>query len=81
MDINIVYNKMIEKLRASNNLDVITELENSAAGAATGGEGLALTGKYLFDLKHNNPSVFKLIKEQITEYLDYCKQNGLIIKQ
>lgn len=80
MDINIVYNRMIEKLRASNNFDVLEELENSDAGAATGSEGLALTGKYLFDLKYHNPSVYELIKEQIKEYLTYCEQNGLIIK-
>lgn len=79
MDINIVFNKMIEKLRASNNLGVTAELENSVAGAATGGEGLALTGKCLFDLKYNNPSAYELIKNQIKEYLNYCKQNGLII--
>ena len=81
MDINIVYNKIIEKLRASNNLDVIAELENSDAGAATGSEALMATGFYLSSLKRNNPSAYELIKEQIKEYLNYCKQNGLIIKQ
>jgi hypothetical protein len=81
MDINIVYNKMMEKLRASNNLDVIAELENSDAGAATGSEALMATGFYLSSLKHSNPFVYELIKEQIMEYLNYCKQNGLIIKQ
>ncbi len=81
MDINIAYNKMIEKLRASNSLDVITKLENSDAGAATGSEALMATGFYLVSLKHNNPSAYELIKEQIKEYLNYCNQNGLVIKQ
>ncbi len=80
MDINIVYNKMIEKLRGSNNLDVITDLENSAIGAATGSEALMLTGGFLTSLKHNNHFAYDLIKEQIDEYLRYCKQNGLVIK-
>jgi len=80
MDINIVYNEMIEKLKASNSLDVISALENSAAGAATGSEALMSTGFYLSSLKQNNHLVYELIKEQIKEYLKYCKQNGLIIK-
>jgi hypothetical protein len=76
----MVYNKMIEKLKMSNRLDVIEELENSAVGAATGGEGLALTGKYLLNLKCNNPLVYELIKDPILEYLNYCKENGFIIE-
>ncbi len=81
MDINVVYNKMIDKLRASNNLEVLTELENSVAGAATGSEALMATGFYLEGLKNKKPLVYELLKEQIKEYLNYCKQNGLIIKQ
>jgi hypothetical protein len=80
MDINIVYNKMVDKLRASNNLDVLSELENSDAGAATGSEALMATGFYLARLKNKNPLVYRLIEKQITEYLNYCQQNGLIIK-
>ena len=80
MDINIVYNKMIEKLKAYNNLDVIADLENSDAGAVTGSEALMATGYYLSSLKRNNPLVYELIKEQIMEYLEYCKKNGIIIK-
>jgi hypothetical protein len=80
MDINIVYNKIIKKLEDSNNLDIISNLEAASAGAATGSEGLVLTGGYLFDLKYNNPGVYELLKEQIVEYLKYCKQHGIIIK-
>jgi hypothetical protein len=80
MDINIIYDKMIEKLKESKKLDVIAELENSDAGAATGSEALMATGFYLSSLKNDNPLVYELIKEQILEYLKYCKQHGLIIK-
>ena len=73
MDINIVYNKMIEKLRTSNNLNVIADLENSDAGAVTGSEALMATGFYLSRLKHNNPLVYDLLKEEIMGYINYCK--------
>ena len=80
MDINSIYSTIIEKLKASNNLEVIDGLENAMASASTDSEGLGLTGKYLYDLKRNNPVVYRLIKEKIKEYLTYCRQNGLIIK-
>ena len=80
MDINNIHSTIIENLKVSNNLEVINGLENAMAGASTGSEGLGLTGKYLYDLKKNNPVVYRLIKEEIKEYLTYCKQNGLFIK-
>ena len=80
MDINIVYNTIIEKLKASNNNDVIAELESSFAGAATGSEALMSSACYLSNLKQNKPLVYELIKEPIEDYLKYCKDNGLIIK-
>lgn len=72
---------MVDKLRASNNIDVLTELENSNAGAATGSEALMATGFYLSSLKNKKPLVYELIKKEINKYLKYCEQNGLIIKK
>jgi hypothetical protein len=80
MDINSVYNKIIEKLRETNNLDIVEGLERSSMGASTGSEALVLTGNYLSNLKQNNPAIFQLIKEQIMDYFEYCKQNGLVIR-
>lgn len=80
MDINLVYNKIIEKLEASDNQNIIAELEKSSAVATTGSEVLMSSASYLLNLKYNNPSVYELIKEQINDYLIYCKENGLIIK-
>lgn len=80
MDINIVYNRIVEKLKASNNQNILEELEGSLAGAATGSEALMSSASYLSKLKYNHPSVYELIREQIKDYIDYCKQNGLIIK-
>ncbi|MDR3711323.1 MAG: hypothetical protein P4L51_00785 [Puia sp.] len=79
MDINIVYDEMVEKLKASNNQNVLEELEKSDAGASTGSEALSMTGFYLSSLKRNNPSIYELLKEQIKEYLKYCQKNGIII--
>ena len=80
MDINIVYNKIIEKLRASNNLDVITELENSDAGAATGKFFFSLFF-FFSGLNHNNPLVYELIKIKIKEFLKFKKKEGFYKKE
>ena len=80
MDINLVYNKIIENLRVSNNQKVIVELENASANASTGSEALMSSASYLSNLKKSNPSVYELIKYLIEDYLKYCKDNGLIIK-
>jgi hypothetical protein len=79
IDINIIYNEIIEKLQISNNAIIISELEKSAAGAVTGSEALMGQGAYLLSLQYNEPLVFKIIEPQINSYLNYCKQNGLII--
>lgn len=59
---------------------MISALNNSSAGAVTGSEGLMLTGSYLLSLRDTDPMVFDLIKEEVSKYLKYCKQNGLIMK-
>ena len=79
MDINIIYNKIIEKLESSNHSELITELENSSASAVTGSEGLIATGSYLLKLKKDNPLVYNLIEKEIKDYRKYCKQNGIIL--
>ena len=79
-EIDIIYNEIIDKLKASNNAVIIKELENSSAGAVTGSEGLMNAGAYLLSLKYDNHSVFKLIEKPINAYLEYCKKNGLIIR-
>ncbi len=80
MDINIVYNKIVEKLKTSNNAEVFTGLESSLAGAATGSEALTASASYLLSLKYKNPEAYIMIKDLIKDYLEYCKDNGLIIK-
>ena len=80
IDINIVYNEIVEKLKTSNNTHIITELERSSAGAATGSEALIDQGSYLLSLKNKNLSVFRLLENQINTYIEYCRENGLIIR-
>lgn len=80
LDINIVYNEIIEKLKASNYAHIIMELEKSDAGAVTSSEALMNQASYLLSLRQNNPSAFNLIESQIENYLKYCRQYGLIIR-
>ena len=80
INIDDVYNKIISKWKASNDLELIVGLDNSAAGSVTGSEALMNQGDYLLSLKHNNPKAYSLINEEVKDYLNYCKQHGLIIK-
>lgn len=80
MDVNLIYDKMIQKLNGSNNQKTIEDLENLVAHGSTGSEVLLATGFYLANLKCNNPDTYDLIKAEIIAYLNYCKENGLIIK-
>jgi len=79
MNITELYNTIIERLNKSGHETIATDLENLLAAAATGGEGLSSTGRYLFDLKRNNQIAYKTIEDLIADYLKYCKQNGIII--
>jgi hypothetical protein len=80
MDITELYNTIIERLNKAGNKGMAEDLDNLLAAAATGGEGLSSTGKYLYDLKTDAPSVYKSIEELIVEYLKYCRKNGIIIE-
>ncbi len=81
INIDIVYNKLIDKLKTSKYSDVISGIENSSAGAATGSEALMNQGSFLLNLKHSNPLAFEWVEAEINEYLDYCEQNGLYISR
>ena len=70
---------MVEKLKRSNNLDVIAELENSDAGSATGSEALISTGKlYLSTLKHNKLSINELLEKRSTSISTIVKRMDLL---
>ena len=79
IDINLVYDTLIDKLREANELSVIEEIKNSSAGAVTGSEALGMQGSHLVSLKYSNPTAFKLIEQEVNKYLKYCEQHGLII--
>ena len=79
MGITELYNLIIEKLNKSGYATIAEDLERLLAAAATGGEGLSSTGKYLFDLQAKNYEAYDLIKDLIAEYLKYCRRNGINI--
>jgi hypothetical protein len=81
IDIDVVYNQLVEKLKGSDYSGKIPGIENSLAGAATASEALMDQGFYLINLRHSNLPAFKLVEEEINSYLEYCRQRGLIIRQ
>jgi hypothetical protein len=79
MNITELYNTIIERLNKSGYETITADLEKLLAAAATGGEGLSSTGRYLFDLQTENYNAYNLIKDLIVEYLKYCRRSGIII--
>jgi hypothetical protein len=79
MGITELYNLIIEKLNKSGYETIAEDLERLLAAAATGGEGLSSTGRYLFDLQAKKHEAYDLIKDLIAEYLKYCRRNGINI--
>ncbi len=79
-DINIIYNEIVEKLETSNNKEILAAFQNAAAGAVTGSEALIDQGSYLAGLKTTNPAIYKLLEQQINDYVKYCRHNGLLIR-
>jgi hypothetical protein len=80
MDVDIIYNTIKERLNQSSFFEIVRDLDKLLAAGATGGEILSSTGRYLFNLKKNEPFAYKIINEEIAEYLKYCEQSGIIIK-
>jgi hypothetical protein len=80
LDIDLIYTRIIERLKETNKQSIIDALANSGAGAATGGEVLSMTGRYLAELRQTDPEVYEFLRPEITEYLRYCKLSGVIIK-
>jgi hypothetical protein len=80
MDINQIYDRIVNELKALNSLNIIVELEDSISGAASGSEALMSSASYLKSLKESNPEIYGSLKSLINEYLDYCKVNGLLIR-
>ncbi len=80
MDFNSVYNKIVEKWRVTGHEHLIKELELCSRGAATGGEGVAMTGKFLKDLKIKNINAYNDVKDLIKEYLILCSEWGTDIR-
>jgi hypothetical protein len=81
IDINAVYGQLIKKLKESDYSDEIRGIENSSEGAATGSEALMNQGFHLMNLRNSNFQAFKLVEKEINEYLQYCKERGLLIRR
>lgn len=77
MNIDSIYNKIIDNLEKAGLTDNVKNLEDLLAKASTGSEALSLTGKYLFDLLKTKSVTHNSIKPLILEYLKYCEINGI----
>lgn len=80
MDINIIYSNMINTLNENGYKEIVSDLEMISKIGVTSSEILSLTGKLLFDLKKNNIQAYNLIENDISSYIEYCKNYGIIIR-
>lgn len=58
---------------------VIEELKEIISIGSTGGEIISMVGKYLKDLKQNNPLVYEIMEKDIVDYLSECRRQGIYI--
>jgi len=58
---------------------IIRDIKKSISAGSTGGEIISMVGKYLKDLKINNPQAYTLLEKDIQLYLRECKRQGLDI--
>jgi hypothetical protein len=80
MNINEIYNTIIDRLKEAGQTDKVKELEDLLSSASTASEALGLTGQYLITLKTNEISNNNSLKTLIENYINYCKENGVVIK-
>lgn len=59
--------------------NVIEELNVIISMGSTGGEIIAMVGKYLKDLEQKNLQVYEIMKKDILDYLNECRKQGLYI--
>ena len=65
MDLTEIHKTIKERWIKSERYELITGLENAPAGAATGGEGYGMAGKFLADLEKNDSEAFEEIKDLV----------------
>lgn len=59
--------------------EVIADIKDCISSGATGGEIISRVGKYLKDLEFSNKNAYLIIEDSIKNYLEICKNNGIII--
>lgn len=79
MSVNEIINKIKEKAKANDQSEVIDEIDSLIKSGSTGSEITAMIGKYLYDIQYTNPNLYKILENEICNYLEYCYKNGLLI--
>jgi hypothetical protein len=73
-------NEIIKIWLKSERYELVNDFKNAPSGAATGGEGAAIIGKFLVDLEFKNPDAYFEVREQIKTLLNYLSSRGMHIK-
>jgi hypothetical protein len=71
MDINQIIQNIKTRWDLNGYHDLTNDLTSVMSIGFTGGEGVAMTGKFIKDLKQSNPIAFGLIEGEFEEYLTF----------
>jgi hypothetical protein len=76
-ELSEIFNDIKTTLQSDNHEDVYERLMESASGAATGGEGLAILASRLLYMQQENKHIREQIGHLIDELIEYCKSYGM----
>ena len=80
MNIDLIFNEIKAKLFKRGYFEVVRDLEDLIAAGSTSSEILLSSGKYLVELKKIKPATYEMIEDEITRYVQYCREVGLDIE-
>jgi hypothetical protein len=73
--------RIIKIWEESERYELIHSLIHITDGAATGGEAVGMTGKFLNDLQKTQPEAYAEVKAPIREYMEWCRENNLHVRK
>ena len=72
---------IVEKKIGKEFPSVVNDIDLCILSGSTGGEITFNIGKYLINLETNNKEAYNILFNDITEYIDGCKKEGLNLRR
>jgi len=75
MELGDILSQIIKTWETSERFELISKFKSAPTSAATGGEGLAIEGRFLYCLKYNDIDAYNEVKDFIDQFIDVCYLN------